>query len=205
MSGAAAFDPYKEAETIVMQSSDSLLPDPKLIEKVQADVALIREQHDEVKYIRNHGVTQLGQVLVIDYYSALLDKINKSEFGPATLKSKSWRYKGWLHVADAVVEFSKPYNPHALVKELAKLGITATPIVHRSPYDSGDIEYIKGADVYSFPRYCYVHYCSSGPSSWKFSVTDGKATLSEETSPVGTGFGGEGISLQEVANATNNF
>ena len=179
VSGAAVppnIDPHEEAQIIAVESTDSLLPDPKLTDKIQADVALIRQQYDSVKNVRNQGRKLLGKVSVSNYTPKVLEKINKSQFGPASLQSADDKDN-----RATVIEFSKPYNPDVLSSELRKLGVTADPIWRSNGLDFGDIEYKSETDEYEFRQ--GLENCKPNCTEnhfWVFHITNGKAEITGE-------------------------
>ena len=179
MVGGAAvppqIDPREEAEIIAVESTESLLPDPQLTEKIQKDVALIRQQHEVVRNVRNQGRKLLGKASVKNYTPEVLEKINKSKFGPAVAKSLANKN------GETVIEFSKPYNPDKLSSELRKLGVTADPIWRSNGLDFGNIEYESETGEYEFRQgleNCKAH-CTEN-HIWTFRITDGKAEITGE-------------------------
>jgi len=135
--------PDQEAEQIYVDAyPEADLPDPLEIGKFAAKIVSIRQNFPRVAKVLNCGRWKLGQVEVSDFNEAVREKINKSPYGPiqAIMEREG---------QNAIIMFSKPYNPKVVSKHFKELGVKSREIWMRNG-DFGHIEYDPEQKTYTF-------------------------------------------------------
>lgn len=114
----------EEATKIALETTDELIPRPKMVKKIQSDLELIRYLDPNLSDRVHTGKWKPGQLYVKEISKEQLDEVQESEFKPVKAISESTMESGTI-----LMVFAKPYHPEHLSKLLKlRFGFDSYPV-----------------------------------------------------------------------------
>lgn len=184
MNGSSSIT-LEDGEQIALEVSNTLLPPPKLSEKISKELKLIKYKYRVVNKINHQRKWIPGQLISTRITPEQIRHVNQSEFGPLEDVQTIDLLPFYIVTT---LSFSKPYNPVVLGEMLSfHYGFSSSP--NTVYFDGNDIFYDVSSSTYIFkkgPDDCMldVEECSDKDKKhfWEFVVSeeDGSVRLVKE-------------------------